>query len=72
MASPRLPFMNITWLTHGGGQYGIKGQIVKDPIDVHKTVRSLPRRGKSRPFLVLCHSRVEKGSSDEMFDELTS
>ncbi|KAH7954408.1 hypothetical protein HPB49_018261 [Dermacentor silvarum] len=43
MVSPPLPFMNIRRLTHSGGQYGIKGQIVNVPIDVQKTVRSLPR-----------------------------
>ncbi|KAH6936732.1 hypothetical protein HPB50_021019 [Hyalomma asiaticum] len=30
-------------LTHGSGQYGVKGQVVNVPIDVPTTVQCLPR-----------------------------
>lgn len=43
LIAPRLPFMSIRRLTHGNGQYGIKGQVVNVPIDVQKTVQCLPR-----------------------------
>ncbi|KAH6930535.1 hypothetical protein HPB50_014662 [Hyalomma asiaticum] len=35
--------MSIRRLTHGSGQYGVKGQVVDVPIDVPKTVQCLPR-----------------------------
>ncbi|XP_049273026.1 translation initiation factor IF-2-like [Rhipicephalus sanguineus] len=43
LIAPRLPFMSIRRLTHGSGQYGIKGQGVNLPINVPNTVQSLPR-----------------------------
>ncbi|XP_049268849.1 uncharacterized protein LOC125757360 [Rhipicephalus sanguineus] len=43
LIAPRLPFMSARRLTHGSGQYGIKGQVVNVPIDVAKTVQCLPR-----------------------------
>ncbi|KAH9372192.1 hypothetical protein HPB48_019227 [Haemaphysalis longicornis] len=43
MVAPRIPFMNIRRLTHGAGQYGIRGQVINVPIDVQQTVKSLPR-----------------------------
>lgn len=43
LVAPRIPFMSIRRLSHGGGQFGIKGQVVNVPIDVQKTVQSLPR-----------------------------
>ncbi|XP_075742043.1 uncharacterized protein LOC142794682 [Rhipicephalus microplus] len=43
LIAPRLPFMSIRHLTHGNGQYGIKGQIVTVPIQVPTVVRCLPR-----------------------------
>ncbi|XP_075743733.1 uncharacterized protein LOC142802635 [Rhipicephalus microplus] len=43
LIAPRLPFMSIRRLTHGNGQYGIKGQIVNVPIQVPTVVRCLPR-----------------------------
>ncbi|XP_049514189.1 uncharacterized protein LOC125941262 [Dermacentor silvarum] len=43
LISPRLPFMSIRRLTHGSGQYGIKGQVVNVPINVPNTVQCLPR-----------------------------
>ncbi|XP_049268753.1 LOW QUALITY PROTEIN: uncharacterized protein LOC125757327 [Rhipicephalus sanguineus] len=33
LIAPCLPFMSIRRLTHGSGQYGIKGQVVNVPID---------------------------------------
>ncbi|KAG0442956.1 hypothetical protein HPB47_015446 [Ixodes persulcatus] len=43
LIAPRLPFMSIRRLTHGNGQYGIKGQVVNVPINVPTTVQCLPR-----------------------------
>lgn len=43
LIAPRLPFMSIRRLTHGSGQYGIKGQVVNVPINVPNTVQCLPR-----------------------------
>lgn len=43
LGSPRIVFMSIGRLSHGGGQLGIKGEIVNVPIDVQKTVQSLPQ-----------------------------
>ncbi|XP_075728276.1 uncharacterized protein LOC142769176 [Rhipicephalus microplus] len=43
LIAPRLPFMSIRRLTHGNGQYGMKGQIVNVPIQVPTVVRCLPR-----------------------------
>ncbi|KAH7945022.1 hypothetical protein HPB49_004958 [Dermacentor silvarum] len=41
--APRLPFMSIYRLTHGNGQYGIKGQVVNVPIEGQELVQCLPR-----------------------------
>lgn len=43
LIAPRQPFMSIRRLTHGSGQYGIKGQVVNVPINVPNTVQCLPR-----------------------------
>ncbi|XP_075748108.1 uncharacterized protein LOC142814051 [Rhipicephalus microplus] len=43
LIAPRLPFMSIRRLTHGSGQYGIKGQVVNVLINVPNTVQCLPR-----------------------------
>ncbi|XP_049268911.1 uncharacterized protein LOC125757387 [Rhipicephalus sanguineus] len=43
LIAPRLPFMSIRRLTHGNGQYGIKGQVVNVPIEVQDLVQCLPR-----------------------------
>ncbi|KAH7985975.1 hypothetical protein HPB49_026181 [Dermacentor silvarum] len=43
LIAPRLPFMSIRRLTHGSGQYSIKGQVVNVPINVPNTVQCLPR-----------------------------
>ena len=43
LIAPRLPFMSIRRLTHGNGQYGIKGQVVNVPIEVPTLVKCLPR-----------------------------
>ncbi|KAH7937157.1 hypothetical protein HPB49_008187 [Dermacentor silvarum] len=43
LIAPRLPFMSIRRVTHGNGQYGIRGQVVNVPIHVQATVDCLPR-----------------------------
>ncbi|KAH7959858.1 hypothetical protein HPB49_014416 [Dermacentor silvarum] len=43
LIAPRLPFLSIRRLTHGNGQYGIKGQVVNVPIEVPTLVQCLPR-----------------------------
>ncbi|KAH7943614.1 hypothetical protein HPB52_009514 [Rhipicephalus sanguineus] len=43
MVSPRIPFMNIRRLTHGYGQYGIRGNVIYMRIDVQETLKLLPR-----------------------------
>ncbi|XP_075744754.1 uncharacterized protein LOC142803514 [Rhipicephalus microplus] len=43
LIAPRLLFMSIRRLTHGSGQYRIKGQVVNVPINVPNTVQCLPR-----------------------------
>ncbi|KAH7954950.1 hypothetical protein HPB49_023194 [Dermacentor silvarum] len=44
LTSPRMPFMSIRRLTRATGQYGIRGQVVKVPIEVPEVVLQLPRR----------------------------
>lgn len=43
LISPRIPFMSLCCLVHGGGQYGIVGPMVNVLMDVNTMVTSLPR-----------------------------
>ncbi|XP_042146305.1 uncharacterized protein LOC120843399, partial [Ixodes scapularis] len=43
LISPRIPFMQLRRLMHGGGQHGIKGPVVNVCVDVDDMVTMLPR-----------------------------
>lgn len=43
LIAPCLPFICIRRLTNGSGQFGIKGQVVNELIDMQETLHNLPR-----------------------------